>query len=87
MASDVSVAKKHCLLCNEVISTEAYDDVKKEGLNKLKELSERWAKVEEIFCCDDPNKEFRYIHSHIEGTIIIIPVSPLKTFPIRFCLQ
>ena len=58
VASAVSVAKKHCLLCNEVISTEAYDDVKKEGLNKLKELSERWAKVEEIFCCDNPYKEF-----------------------------
>ena len=52
--SVVSVAKKHCLLCNEVISTEAYDNVKKEGLNKLKELSERWANVEEIFCCNNP---------------------------------
>ena len=49
VASAISVAKKHCLLFNEVISTEAYDDLKKECLNKLKELSERWAKVEEIF--------------------------------------
>ena len=64
VASVVRVAKKHCLPCNEVISTEAYDDVKKEGLNKLKELCERWAKkVEEIFCCDNPYKEFRYAHS------------------------
>ena len=37
VASSVTVTKKYCLLCNEVISTEAYDDVKKEGLNKLKE--------------------------------------------------
>ena len=87
MASTVSVTKKHCLLRSEVISTEAYDDVKKEGLNKLKELSERWAKVEEIFCCDNPYKEFRYAHSRIKGNIIIIPVSLLKNFPIRFCLK
>ena len=52
VASAVSVAKKHCLLCNEVISTEACDDVKKEGLNKLNELSQQWANVEKIFCCD-----------------------------------
>ena len=54
MASAVSVAEKDYLLCNELISTKVYDDVKKEGLNKFKELSERWAKVEEIFCFNNP---------------------------------
>ena len=29
VASAVSVAKKHCFLCNEVISAEAYDDVRR----------------------------------------------------------
>ena len=57
VASAVSVAEKDCLLCNELISTKVYDDVKKEGLNKFKELSERWAKVEEVFCCNNPYKE------------------------------
>ena len=57
VASGVSVADKDCLLCNEVISTKAYDDVKKEGLNKLKELSEQSLKGEEIFCCNNPYKE------------------------------
>ena len=86
MASTESVTKKHCLLYNEVISTEAYDDVKK-ALNKLKDLSERWAKVAEIFCCNNPYKEFRYAHSYTEGTIIIIPVSFLKIYPLRFSLK
>ena len=56
VASAVSVAEKHRFLCNEGISTEAEDNVKKEGLNKVKGLSERWAKVEEIFCCDNSYK-------------------------------
>lgn len=86
-ASAVSIEKEHCLLCNEVISTEAYDDVKKGGLNKLKKLSEQWAKVEDIFCCDKPYKEFRYAHSCIEVIIIITPVFLLKVFPIKFCLK
>ena len=85
--SAVSIEKEHCLLCNEVISTEAYDDVKKEVLNELKKLSERLAKVEDIFCCDKPYKEFRYAHSCIEVIIIITPVFLLKVFPIKFCLK
>ena len=87
MTSAVSVADKDCLLCNEVISTKAYDDVKKEGLNKLKELSEQSLKGEEIFCCNNPYKEIWYAHFPIEGTIINIPVSLLNIFPTRFCLK
>ena len=56
VARAVSVAEKHCFLCNEVISTEAQSDLKKEGLHKVKKLYERWPKVEEIFCCDNPYK-------------------------------
>lgn len=74
VTSAVSVAEKHCLQCNEVISTEAQHDVKKEALNKVKELSKRWARLEEIFSCDNPYKQFRYAQSRIEVTIIIIAV-------------
>ena len=51
VASAVNVAKKHCLLCNEAISTEAYDDVKKEGLNKLRNYlsdGQRWKRYSAV---------------------------------------
>lgn len=51
VASVISVTQKHCVLCNGfLISTynEAYIDAKEGGLNKLKQLPERWTKLEEI---------------------------------------
>ena len=50
---------KRCLLCNGVISTDNYEEVKVEGLVTLKDLANRWSQLKQELCKECPYNEFQ----------------------------
>ena len=58
-----------CVLCNKFIISESYNMVKEDGLETLKELSERWEKLSNELCQDHPYNEFQNVHTRISGNI------------------
>ena len=59
---------QRCFLCNELIKTETdYQRVPQNGLNNLKQLAERWSKVDASRCTDALYSNFRRTFARLES--------------------